>query len=455
MTLDLPCTLCKSRGFVCGAEDKIWGPGKYPKLPLPGREVKNEITIWRPPPLLPDEGITRLDSKYINHIMENLKLPGALPPAIESILKIRGITGHVLGNPVSMTMAIPWPQFTLHSRPFRFAVLAISSSILEGEDNKIHTFTYLSQYYKFAQEAIQASSLLEVVAASYTILLYSYMGDESFETLFVHFKGLSSGIALLHEKSGNEVKWVEVLWRAGLQLLLRKFWKRNQFKYIPKGELELLIELYRILQERTSHSVFTDPSIEGPWTNSSYTRLEILGCCLSMYWDLYLAFQKVRSLERDVKLLRSLVESIKHTLEEILDLVRNLPNPRELLRQAEADVRSWWSESTEVPGEDMRSPKIHCPHQITFEDDRAALLYAYAKLIKIFIQLPAHTDISCCVSSALLLCRLCAPAVTGYLARSSPFALQMTRYLFWTGLVLQKTEHPVGETEIFDVDHSQ
>lgn len=237
--------------------------------------------------------------------------------------------------------------------------------------------------------------------------------------------------------------------------MLRKFWKRNQFKYIPPGEFELLFDLYGFLERYSFCSVYTNANLQDSSINSSYTRLETLGCLLSLYWDLYLALQKTgESPETDATLL-PLVQSIKQALEEIINLVSELPNPRDLLRRAEADIRCWCPEYTEVQDRYIRPPKMQSSHQITFEDERAALLYAYAKFIYVFLQSPIHSDTSGCVSPALLLSRLCAPAVNGYLPRSSPFALQITRYLFWAGLVLKKTKHPVGESDIFDVDGSQ
>ena len=411
------------------------------------KDEEQQISISHSPQTPDDQMITTTDRKYLQHIDQQLQLSESLPFDIVSILQIRGIHGHVLGNPITMTMAIPWPEFPLSSKAFRYAVLTFASSQLEGDQNNTNTLEYLEKFYKYVNEAIEASSFTEIVVACYTILLYSYMSHESFETSLIHFKGLSKVYSNLREvQSASAIRrltQLDVLWRGGLQAILRKFWNRPQSKHLPPGEHSLLVDLFKVLR-CTSYSLFPDSGVHDLSINSSYTRVETLGCYLSIYWDYYLALHMLPSHERDAKLFHCVRNSIYETLHQIIDLIPRLLNARELLCQAREDVRSWRPDSTILPTDYLDHSSIQFPHQFTFEDERAALLYAYAKLIHIFVSMP-NGNSNRMIPSALLLCRLCASALTGHLPFKSPFGLQMTRYLFTVGLVLTKSVYPAGE----------
>jgi hypothetical protein len=450
----LPCKVCEVRGFRCGQDEKIWGPQRQLEttstVATSAQQVarrKVEILPSLPTPL--DEAITNLDRKYLQGILDRLQLSKDLSSDLSSMLQMRGITGHVFGDPISLTMAIPWPTFPLSSKPFRYAALTFSSSQSEAQQGNSNTDTlvYLAKFYKYTQEAITASSFAEVAVGCYTILLYSYMAHESFETSLIHFDGLSGGYASLRQgesaSSTNQLAWIDVLWRGGLQVMVRKFWSRNHMKHLPPGEATLLADLSNILR-RSSCLLLPDSGLQSSeWINSSYTRLETLGCYLSIYWDHYLALQSLPPQTGDVSQLPTVTKSIHEVLQQIIDVVPQLPNPRLLLQQATEDVNTWKSDSATLTVNYLPDSNLSFPHVFTFEDERATLLYAYARLIADFLMSPTAPKIQL-VPSALLLCRLCAPALRGYLPRRSPFGLQMTRYWFWLGLVLTQSMHPAG-----------
>ena len=71
--MDLPCSLCKNRGFRCGNAEKILGPIQHTQsLNIrQARSIRNEVSIDFQPMSMPDsERLTLLESEHLQQISE-------------------------------------------------------------------------------------------------------------------------------------------------------------------------------------------------------------------------------------------------------------------------------------------------------------------------------------------------------------------------------------------------
>jgi hypothetical protein len=109
------------RGFRCGAEDKVSGPKTWRKPSDDGAQIargQHMFAIPRTP--IPNEAMTSVDMRYWQQISE-FQLAKDTRPETKFMLLMREITGRVYGNPMPLTVTVPWPELPLSSKPFRYA----------------------------------------------------------------------------------------------------------------------------------------------------------------------------------------------------------------------------------------------------------------------------------------------------------------------------------------------
>jgi hypothetical protein len=141
-----------------------------------------------PPPTLGglDEERTPLDLKYRALLRPETFLFES--PRLEGLFICLSVDPSLSG------IFVPWPSFSLASKTFRYAVLALCTS-METTTAAI-TLEYLAKFFKYMREAIQGSSVIEVLVASFAMTIRSVQIREPLEQVVVHFNGLSSAYSL-------------------------------------------------------------------------------------------------------------------------------------------------------------------------------------------------------------------------------------------------------------------
>jgi hypothetical protein len=121
-SIDLPCQLCNERGFRCGAKGKVSGPKTWRKPSDDGAQIARGQHMFAMPrtPTPIDEAMTSVDMRYWQQISE-FQLAKDTRPETKFMLLMREITGRVYGNPMPLTVTVPWPELPLSSKPFRYA----------------------------------------------------------------------------------------------------------------------------------------------------------------------------------------------------------------------------------------------------------------------------------------------------------------------------------------------
>lgn len=186
--MDLPCALCAQRGFQCGTEEKVLGP----KALLQCQERENNereqvvFVVPRSPSIPADEALTDLDRKYLCLVGCTLREDGLF--SLPSRYFPYGITG-----PADMI-----PVFSLSSKVFRYAYLSlIATDVLESAAH-LDVLQYNAKFYKYAKEAIESSSELEIILGSYIMFLREHyqcrLRGQDIAIMLMHFKGLWASV---------------------------------------------------------------------------------------------------------------------------------------------------------------------------------------------------------------------------------------------------------------------
>jgi hypothetical protein len=352
----------------------------------------------------------------------------------------REITGRRRGNPRPIITALYWPRFPLLSQPFRFAALALASSLV-GTENDAQIPKYLARFFKHTREAISASWLVEIVVSSYAILLYSYSTSDPLKTILVYFKGLSTALILLPtELLARDFRFLEGLWHASVEVLHRAWWVSNEpSPRITQGELDLLLEVHTTLQ-KVSCMMCPDLHMQTEVPCGSIRgRLNMLECYLTFYFDYYLAILHSGP-DNQTGLLAAVETSLRETLEQITLLATQFHCPRALVSQASKNLREFGTRFS-------ASTNIVLSSETQFVDVKLALVYGWARVVEnVLAQArtvanginPEHVapaNIGLVYSSNVLLhlCRLVSPYYSKQLS-----GLSITRALFWSGLIQTK-----------------
>ena len=198
---ELPCKLCEKRGFQCGRNEKVLGPKTHLKS-MRGQfqRISTEYIFPLSNAFLNAQGekLNEIDSRYLRRIFDHL-LPAYSAEMSVLQVDLSNLSGNLNGN-----IYFPWFKFPLSSKSFRYATLALSYAL---DSTNGTGSSYLAGFYEHINEAIDGSSITEVVVSSYVALLCSFRTYEPIETLLVYFNGMRAAFsALKTEKSGSIVE---------------------------------------------------------------------------------------------------------------------------------------------------------------------------------------------------------------------------------------------------------
>jgi hypothetical protein len=370
------------------------------------------------------------DWGYLQKLLQS-DLSDHLGEGTSSVLVVRQITWYQYDNPCPVRTAFPWPDFSLSNVTFRYAALTFAS--YSGTIASCQTRKYLGMFYKYAQEAISGSSLLEIVAASYPILLYDYMRGASFSKVFVHFKGICAALSSLQLESLSvaERRSLQSIWQGSLPALRRAYWTTYAAtSRASEEELQILANIYSAFQD-TSFMLYTDINQSEDFSRDLRSRLDTLECYLAFYWDYYLALRTQAASEiSDESSLLSVETSIRDVVQLVYALALRQQPSAILITQAARII------STTINFLDY--PDLVVPKDAKFEHVKAAFLYCWAKLVE--NTLLASTPCAGSLHSSLALLRL----VNRILKTDDGWPWPLSHSLFWAGLNLMNNGCPSG-----------
>jgi hypothetical protein len=448
-TLDLPCKVCKRRNLQCGRDEKVLGPKARVRESSDSQPEQSPGTLQLVTPLSPinvsDEPAVPSDFLFLE-VVSRRKSYHALVPQSPSFrpspiwlwinsLRSRGLHTH------TYMLRIPWPNFTLSSKSFRYAALALWASYYYSPDSVL-LLEYLDKFYKYIKQAFEAKSIMEVLVASYAVFICCFQTNEPLDTLFERFKGICTAASRLLRETPNAANDPSAVITVNSALLgslevFRLAYSARDPNAIE--EIDLLRDVHSTLQE-TSHWLCTHfrPGKTLSTELDFYGQLMGLDYYFRFYLDHYLALTQSTSLG-NVEEISEVAASLQQIICHITGFVPKMTKPPRLLDKAKSDSGDWpWLSHRSSPDHDI------VPNTVDFESSHSALLYALALLIQQLLDSSgAHATNDSDISAASLLCRLCAlaPSQCGHHWLPS---CPMGRYLFWAGLQLSRSVQSKG-----------
>ena len=356
-----------------------------------------------------------------------------------------------LGSPVAVELynaGLP-PSILV----YRFAILVLMSFL--KNDGRNETPRYLAHYYREAQKCINASSIREVVFASYIVAVYSLIGGQTLQMALEHCGRFCSAILHLERtttKKGEELIWIETLWQDLLSSLY--YLHRDGVLSIPAEDIQRLTESLGKLQGLVnicSPLLVSETEISrlplSMTTEVVCNKIRALAICMQFNFDHFLFRAAHTSLADETRSLRSQLCSI---LDRIIRLISHLSNIADYIYHAyattpDADSQISCRTSAFLNFPDVTPRGLRSFAEAKVRDTALALLYAFARLVKSILEQPnvvdegVSTDVE---QSAIALCRLCAtiPAAPS----TTMYTLIVKRTLFWAGLILTESKSPLG-----------
>ena len=383
----------------------------------------------------PNETMTSEDWRYLEKLLHS-DLSDHLKDGSSSVLLVRNIAWkrHELPHPA--TTSFPWPTFSLLSMTFRYTSLTFAS--YSGTNERFQTLRYLGKFYEHARDAISRSSLVEIVSASYPILLYTYKSQLPFNQVFVHFKGICAALVspLFKRLPVHDRRQLQSYWQASLPVVRRAYWTSHSAESIV-GEDELLVlkEVYATLRV-TSFMLYADTNQREYESRELRLRLDTPECYLEFYWDYYLA---IRCRSPTLALSESSGESALLSLETSIRDVIQLIYVVALQQPPSAEIIAQVSRISSITINFQEYPDVVLPGDAGFDHVRAAFMYSWAKVVEIILL--ASTNNAGRIHSSFCLLRL----VNCVIQLNDGWPWRLTHSLFLCGLSLTKNRYPLGK----------
>jgi hypothetical protein len=404
----------------CG--EKVPGP-KAHRASLNG---SRHVALPRPLPIAPDDA---LDLQYFERIPQFHPTDFAFKPDGKSVTLKRGLQN---SSHPTIVMTLPWVNFPYTSKPFRYAALAFASSGWDGNGKKVDMANYIAKFRQYTQAS--ATSVMEVVAASYTMLLHAFAACEPFEEMLLHFEGLCAAMGEMAAGGNNQLEFMDSSWQKAVYTLYTVFSRMYNTLDVGPAEFELLEKLHSVLQGMSYRlKLYANADFRNLSVDSIYSRLETLECFMVFHLDHYLARRNRYRTEWDNGMQTNVGRSLRQVLQHIIEIVPRLSTTRTLLALVKRLSQSAISESY------LGSSGVLEFH---LQDVKSALTFHLAILLENSIISPSsERNDELTVSAAMSLCWLCNIAFS----MKSKKALLTTRCLFWAGLVLSEDLFPDGK----------
>ena len=454
--LDLPCKLCKERGLICTAGDKVRGKRKPERSRGQGgmRQYRNKslILVFSIPQLLSDEILTSSERMKIQMFYTLWPSNCCGPQQFCSRLLPR-VNVPVYNAGLSPSSAL-----------FRSAIVVLMSN-LKTQCSDSETPSHLQVFYTRAGECVNANATSEIVYSSYIIAAYALICKGSIQDalelclLFCH--GLKA-FARSGTARDDEVLWSETLWQ-GLFIPLFYICRDLLFKNIADPGEQLMNRIWSQLQEILDVSsciLPSDADIEGlPLSMCTETichKIRSLSIYMQFYMD-YFLFRASRHSEIFLEDANPILLSLHKILGQIILLIDQLSNISDYIHDSYTvcpDILDFNHRSTH---HDLRHLTNLQPRGLqsatgaTYRDAALVSLYIFSRFMKTLLEEENELNEKVVLEvyhSAIALCRVC-----GSFPRegSSDFMAPsiMERNLFWAGIILRKHQFPTGRLFYF------
>ena len=362
-------------------------------------------------------------------------------------------------------------DFPISSPPFRAAVLTLASYLMRSKPHD-DTLNYYAAFCMCAQKAIQNGELVDLVYASYFMLMYARLSRDSIETVFVHGLQFCRSMQALFSNresfSVEELSWMIRLWQSVIWTLYYLHWHlyawadadlsvagqvtvvagqdadRNitPSDYVTMGGT--LKELTKAL-DSSSFALLPDSCLDKA---ALHRRLESLLIHMQVYFEVFLSQAGLRADYGIIRTNQTARDQLRSILEEIINLIRCIPGITTYLNDVLQNIDRYLATAYH-PAEDdgfanffalNRSDRSR-PER---DDIHAALIYYSAQLFLHLLDsdidydsIRAMTLVYC---SAFALCRICFDF--GRIDGRNCSIIK--RSLFWAGLVLTKSKYPAS-----------
>src|SRR5277367_5447772 len=349
-----------------------------------------------------------------------------------------------------------WPNLPLSSKVFRFGALALSVAVARSSTENAEKVApdYLRTLNHYTREAIDASSIVEVLVGSYAMILESWFMKRSLKTFILYYHGIYTAYSLLMQS----VSTFFPPSNSSLANLLMHYSNRIMFlAYFSRppchtNDLKSCLEIDDILRSQLSSR---------PIGCNTFERLYHLNGYLRFYLDYYLLARRV-----SVSDMQSPdVSTILGILSKVCELVPSVPEVSKVINAALDDSLPWpWHENGEIMDnilvrilDSRRPPRSELGVDMNNQAPESALVYGFAQVIMETVGGAAPELLSIQgfrISPGLFLCRLCA-LVSSYYCIKWPvrcaYFHALTRYLLWAGVGLLDSVHPTGTISKFNL----
>jgi len=196
----MPCRLCRSRGWKCGAEDKVLGP-KGQLAASEGWNVLSSFTagqyvfpVRRISPVPEEQSLTSFDATLLSNFLEFQ------------------IAGYIVGDGPLLTHKWADSTYPIFSESFRYALL-VRASRWRNHGTKLstsNTCRYLDKTYRLIQRSALSGEYRDVVYTSYILWSYEYisrtsMPSSSKDRPLIHCLGMWQAFAAFEKVTQNVV----------------------------------------------------------------------------------------------------------------------------------------------------------------------------------------------------------------------------------------------------------
>jgi len=184
---EVRCELCKRRDLPCG--DKLLGPKTqdktYREERLQKRQRRSFLPILPQLPTPDDLRYTVADAQYLQYLQSRDQYHYG--PCRSDVYEVDVYASDIL-------IPLQHMLFPVSSKSLRYAILALGSA-WKADRLSVETFEYLSQYYKYTNEAIAIFAYADIIYASYALIKLAFRFEEPLDTVLTHFNGVSRCIS--------------------------------------------------------------------------------------------------------------------------------------------------------------------------------------------------------------------------------------------------------------------
>jgi len=233
----MPCRLCRSRGWKCGAEDKVLGP-KGQLTASERSKVVSSFTagqyvfpVSRISPIPEEQALTSFDATLLRFVLE------------------KRAPRHLLAYVPLMDNKWNNDSFPIASESFRYAILVNASRWINGSSNQ-YTYRYLDKTYQLLRRSASAGEYREVVYASCALWTHEYLSNHYScnDHTFIHCLGMWQTIACFRRITQNRVRQDEFVQMELLALRVLRTECDHLFAEAAKGvghaKKDRLLELF-------------------------------------------------------------------------------------------------------------------------------------------------------------------------------------------------------------------